>query len=1266
MEKKILGLDLGISSIGWAVIKEYEKEGKAILGLGSRIIPLSTDDKEEFSTGNTISKNQKRTVKRTQRKGYDRYQLRRGDLIKILNECGMMPDQALMELNSVELYGLRDKAVRDKIEMKEIGRMFYHLNQKRGYKSSRSDANLDKKDTEYVIAVKGRHQQIKDAGLTIGQYFYYQLLQDKYYKIKEQVFPREAYIEEFDAICAEQQKHYQVLSNELINKIRNEIIYYQRNLKSQKGLVSVCEFEGKERADIKGNKVFTGPKVAPRSSPIFQLCRIWENVNNISFKIKNPEGAKYKWADYILSLEQKTEIARYLNVNPLLSTAELLKMLGLKKEDVYINKQLARGLKGNITYEEIAARINKETLLKFEVNIEQLEGKAYLLDKKTGEILQEHNKLIVDAKIEKEPLYQLWHTIYSIKDAEECKEALTVKFGLLEDEATALANIDFTKQSFGDKSAKAMRKILPYLMQGYNYADACSLAGYNHSNSLTKEEKANIETEDYLQNLSKNSLRQPVVEKILNQMINLVNAIIEQFGKPDEIRVELARELKQSKDERNESDKQNSLSKKINDEIAKRLKEMGLPETKRFIQKYKFIFPVKDKKWNEANAINQCIYCGESFQLSEALAGDNFDVDHIIPQALLFDDSQTNKVLVHRKCNGDKNNATAYDYIASKSDAALASYIMRVDDWYSRGILSYTKMQRLKTSYNEYLERKKVKKETEADKKLWEGFIDRQLRETAYISRKARQILQKVCSQVYSTEGSVTATLRRLWGWEDVLLQLQLPKYKQLNLTEVKEWQSDHGRRKHQKEEIKDWNKRDDHRHHALDALVIACTRQGFIQRINTLNASDVRNEMNKAVEDAAIEYNEKLTLLEKYLVLQRPFDTQQVKEELAKVLISFKAGKKVATTGNRKAKVNGKKEVVQKDIIVPRGPLSEEFVYGKIRSLERNLKTGEIVKHKPKYLFENPHLIFKAYIKKLVEERLSECDNDVKKATASLKKEPLFLNKEKTKILEYASCFKDEFVIKYKIQGITAKDIPYIVDEGAKEAVKTRLEQFNNKEKEAFKNIEDNPVWYNAEKRIPIKTVRMFTGLSSVEPVKKDAEGKDIGFVKPGNNHHIAFYQDENGKKVEHNCTFWHAVERKKYKLPVIIKNPKQVWDRILQDEVKYPQNFLKKLPDDKWIFVESLQQNEMFILGLNPEAAKEALIKNDKRVLNQHLYLVWSIAEGDFWFRHHVETKNSELKSTKGAKESKRFYRCGLSAFENLNPVKVRVTILGEITKQ
>jgi len=142
--KKVLGLDLGVSSIGWALTNEDEKQ---ILGFGSRIIPLTTEDIDEFTKGNAISKNQKRTTKRTQRKGYDRYQLRRKNLVGVLKQNDMLPGLDLIKLPKLELWKIRNDAISNKVIPKEIGRILLHLNQKRGYKSSRSDANLDKKDT---------------------------------------------------------------------------------------------------------------------------------------------------------------------------------------------------------------------------------------------------------------------------------------------------------------------------------------------------------------------------------------------------------------------------------------------------------------------------------------------------------------------------------------------------------------------------------------------------------------------------------------------------------------------------------------------------------------------------------------------------------------------------------------------------------------------------------------------------------------------------------------------------------------------------------------------------------------------------------------------------------------------------------------------------------------------------------------------------------------------------------------------------------------
>lgn len=1250
--KKVLGLDLGVSSIGWALIDDDDKR---IMGMGCRIIPLTTDDKDEFTKGNAISKNQKRTTKRTQRKGYDRYQLRRQNLVSVLKQSNMLPDTELVKLPKLDLWKLRSDAVDKKLSLNELGRILLHLNQKRGYKSSRSEASLDKKDTEYVTEVKSRYEKLKESRFTIGQKFYDELSKDQFYRIKEQVFPREAYVEEYNLIMKNQQKYYpEIITDELINRIRDEIIYYQRKLKSQKGLVSFCEFEGfwtKINSKGKEKELHVGPKVAHRSSPLFQVSRIWETINNISIKRKTGEPIE-------ITLEKKKEIFAYMDTNERLNYTELLKILGLKKDDVYGNKQLLNGLPGNKIKTEMMKCISDierhSDLFRFELEINELDEEVYLYERTTGEITNSKNKKYVTAAIENQPLYKLWHVVYSIPDKEICQKILISKFGLLEEEAVKLAALDLTKHGFANKSHRAIRKMLPYLMEGDNDYMARCYAGYHHTTTITNHENYERKLLDKLKNLEKNSLRQPIVEKILNQMINVVNAIIDNFGKPDEIRIELARELKQSREERNNAYKSINERERENKIIEKELSEYGLRATRNNIIKWRLYHEISNEE-KKQNAV--CVYCGKTISFSEAILGEEVEVEHIIPRSRIFDDSQSNKTLAHRKCNADKKDQTAYDFMRSKSDSEFNDYVERINILYKNHVIGKAKRDKLLMS----------------GENIPMDFIDRQLRLTQYISKKALELLQNICYNVWATSGSVTAELRHIWGWDDVLETLQLPKYRESGLIEIIEV-GENGN-KHKKEKIIGWTKRDDHRHHAIDALTIACTKQGFIQRFNRLNSGKVRNDMLREIEDARLNYDKRKNLLENYILSYRPFTTKDVEREAEKILVSFKAGKKVASKGKRKIKKDGKKIVVQTGIIIPRGPLSEESVYGKIQTID---------KERPlKYLFENPHLIFKPYIKALIEERLYKHNNDPQSAVASLKKNPIYLNEEKTILLEYGTCFKNEIVIKYPLgagQGMlfdgkedekkALKVLESVIDKSIRVRIKNRIfDKDGNfiKTKEAFKDLENNPVWFNEEKRIPIKTVRCFTGLTAVEPVKKDEVGKEIGFVKPGNNHHLAIYIDEEGKKQLSICSFWHAVERKKYGLPVIIKNPADIVDIIIneENENKYPDSFLSKLPGGKWTFAESFQQNETFILGISKEAFEEAVSRKDYCFLSNYLYRVQKIAmigkQPNIVFRHHLET---QLNDDNSAKKSNRFYLIqSIGALETLNPQKLIINCLGEI---
>jgi CRISPR-associated endonuclease Csn1 len=1244
--KKILGLDLGSASVGWAMILEDNENGKAkceIVGLGSRIIPYEGTEGKDFAKGTGESRNSERTKARTARKGYDRYQLRRKFLVDILVKNAMYPDEALKSIPKMQLWELRSKAVHNPISLPEFGRLLLWLNQKRGYKSSRSDANLDKKDTEYVATVKSRHERIREKNLTIGQYFYQELLQDEFFRVKENVFPREAYIEEYNAICKRQQVEFsEILTDKLIDKIRNEIIYYQRPLKSQKGLVSVCEFEGFCRKGKDGKEYFVGPKVAPKSSPIFQLSKMWENINNIKLGSRNG-------GELVLTVEHKLAIFQHLDNNEKLTQTDLLKILDLKKEDCFMNKQLVKGLYGNITKHAIRQCIGNSLkcahLFELSLNIIKTEDEGYLYDAKTGELLGSKPGRVIDPLIEKQIFYQLWHTIYSIQDQMECSKVLQSKFEIEKDIADKLAAIDFSKHAFGNKSAKVIRKILPYLMEGDRYSEAMSYAGYNHSNSLTKDENLKRKLSDQLKPIAKNSLRQPIVEKILNQMVNVVNAVIEKYGKPDEIRVELARELKQSKEERNETDKFMSKRQRENEDITKRLAEYGLRATRNNIIKWR-LYEEIDNEEKKLNAI--CVYCGQPISLLEAIKGNDVDIEHIIPKSKLFDDSQSNKTLAHRHCNKDKNDQTAYDFMASKPNYIFNEYLERVNNLYSNHVIKRAKRDKLLMT----------------ESKIPDNFIDRQLRESQYIATKAREILQTICHNVWSTSGTVTAELRHLWGWDDVTMNLQMPKYKDINLTEFVEWESDHGKSKHKKEVITGWTKRDDQRHHAVDALTIACTKQGYIQRFNTLAASKTREDMKFEVDNRSIQFKEKLSLLEKYIIGEQPLSVNEVESAVAGILVSYKAGKKVAVFGTRKVGKPGNKKVVQTGIIVPRGQLSEESVYGKIKTIE--------VKKVP-YLFENPHLIVKPYIKNLVDDRILKYDGDIKTALSSLRKEPIYLDSKETILLGYATCFTEEYVLKYNVD-INFSKVEKVIDKAVKQILQTRLDKFDGKAKEAFKDVQrdDKTImkWYQDEGLVrPIKSVRCFTGLSAVVPVKKDEQGNDIGFVKPGNNHHIAIYSDVEGKKFEHVCTFWHAVERKKYGFPVIVKNVAEVWDKIqMQPESTYPVSFLEKLPNVNWNLLLSLQQNEMVVLGLAQAEVVEAISNHDYQTISDKLYRVQKLSiipssgQIDIVFRHHLETQILDDSNTKS---SKRFIKVqSLGTLFSLYPYKLKVDRLGNIS--
>lgn len=1199
MSKHVLGLDLGVGSIGWCLIAlDAQGDPAEILGMGSRVVPLTNlGDDKAFSKGEAFTANQKRTARRTMRRGFARYQLRRYRLRRELEKVGMLPDAALIQLPLLELWELRERAATAgrRLTLPELGRVLCHINQKRGYRHVKSDAAAivgdegeKKKDSNsaYLAGIRANDEKLQDEHKTVGQYFAEQLRRNQSesptggisYRIKDQIFSRQRYIDEYDQIMAAQRVYYpDILTDAFIRMLRDEVIFMQRPLKSCKHLVSLCEFEKQERVmrvqqdDGKGGRqlverrVKFGPKVAPKSSPLFQLCRIYEAVNNI--RLTRPDGSPRG-----ITPEERAKIVAHLQSSASLSFAALKKLL---KEKAIIADQLTTksGLKGNSTRVALAAALQPypqyHHLLDMELETRMMS--VQLTDEETGEVTEREVAVVTDSYV-RQPLYRLWHILYSIEERDAMRRALITQLGMKEEDLDGglldqLYRLDFVKPGYGNKSAKFICKLLPQLQQGLGYSEACAAVGYRHSNSPTSEEITERTLLEKIPLLQRNELRQPLVEKILNQMINLVNALKAEYG-VDEVRVELARELKMSREERARMTIQNDKRKKANGKVAARIRQCGLYPTKPRIQKYML--------WEEAG--RQCLYCGRSIEEEQCLNGDDMEVEHIIPKSVLYDDSYGNKTCACHECNQTKGNRTALEYIRAKGWEA--EYMERINGLLDKKAISYSKHQRLRW----------LKEDIPSD------FLERQLRLTQYISRQAMAILQQGIRRVSASEGGVTARLRSLWGYDDILHTLNLDRYDSMGETERVSREGETT----EKLRIKDWSKRKDHRHHAIDALVVASTRQGYIQRLNRVSSESEREAMSGEIEVQKATKIDKLSLLERWLTQRPHLSVRAVSDKVAEILISYRPGKRAVTRGRniyRKKTADGREVTcVQRGVLVPRGELMEASLYGKILSQGRE----RIVKRYPLHDLKG----------EVVDPRLREL------------------------IAEY----NQEITSKVKAKG--------------------------------------TPLYLDAAEKQEVRSVRCYVTQPSVAkaiPIRFDERGRAITFVQSGSNHHLAIYRTPKGKLVESIVSFWDAVNRARYGLPLIIKYPRKAMEQVIQRE-DIPESVLSLLPPADYEFVEVFQQNEMAVVGLPEEEFRRAVDTQDYRTLSEHLYRLKGISSKDYEFHYHLDTDDPDETDSSKKKKKRvrntsgripRIYRIrGIGSLQKKNVHKVCVDLLGRIS--
>lgn len=1121
--KKILGLDLGSTSIGWAFLLEDE-ETTHILRAGTHIVFASTKDVDEFTKGQKQTINEVRRAKRSARRNLQRYKIRRASLLKKLTELGLLPSMdSLKNLDKFELYGLRAKAIKEKLSPEELGRVFFHLNQRRGYKSNRkTDLKDNQKETDFVQHMADRSTILHEKFMTVGEYCNEQLQADPHFRIKDRIFLRADYVAEFNKIWETQKKYYpKILTDDNLRQIRDRIIYFQRRLKSAKHLVSMCQFE----KDV---------RVCPRSSPYHQLRRVFQDVNNLRItRIADRKDISPKEM-----VDKRKKILPELEYKGSLTESKILTLLDLKRTEYKVN--LAKDEKGQ---DSKALRGNRT---KFQIQ-KALEESGW------------SDMSILEFDFTKEadtqPLYRLWHLLYSSEDPEKLMAKLKERYKFSDEQANALVHKVNLESDYSSLSVKATKKILPFLMEGKMYSEACDAAGYRHSDYLTTEENLKRELIDKLPLLKWNSLRNPAVEKILNHLINIVNAIIDdpELGRPDEIRVELARELQKNAQDRQYMTKRMAETTARHEDIISKLREQfpGRRVSRGDIEKYKL--------WEEFGCVSPYEpnkYIGITDLFDKSL----YEVEHIIPKARLFDDSFANKTIASTKVNRAKGDMTAHDYMNSRSDQDRAAFKSCVDAYWTQHKIGKKKFEYLNMPQSE----------------IPQDFINRQLNETAYITKKAMEILRQCCRDVRATSGTVTDYLRHIWGMNNILQELNWEHYEKLG--RIKELVDEETGVI--KKVIDKWSKRDDHRHHAVDAIVIAATKQSTVQRLNLLNQwySDYKGksrdmkESGPKIPPPASDF----------------FD--QAKNAIASVLVSFKAGKRVATKKKSKFRQHGGHTGWQQQW-TPRGFLHKETIYGTIRQ-QRKVELNA--------RFDRAADIINPVVREIVIARLAEHKNDPKKAFAKLDKNPIFFDETKSKPITIVSVFEEDYVVRVPLSvTFKEKNVVDIVDKAVREVISARLDQYGGKSREAFKDLENNPVWLNKEAGIVIKSVRMKIGGKALTPIHRDAETDKLkDFVFTQNNHHVAIYQDEEGNRFEEVVTLWDALDRK-----------------ITGQEI------IKRFDDKGRKLLISMQRNELYVFGLDPEKIDLSDPKNYPNI-SKRMYRVQKLATYNYCFRHHLAT--------------------------------------------
>lgn len=605
-----LGLDLGSTSLGWAVVELGDNdEILRLVDMGVRIFPDGRDAKthEPINVG-------RRNARSMRRRG-DRVQMRKRLVLKLLDKYNLEFDLRKRPVLE-DPYQLRVRSLTEKLQPAELGRVFFHMALRRGFKSNRKE--MRGADGGKLKAATVALQKALGGG-TLAQF---QVRSGKY-RFSNQfdgttindgaLYPtRDMYYDEFVRICMAQN-----ISDEMRTDFE-AAIFYQRPLRTPER--GTCLFESSE-------------KRAYKYEPEFQKWRSLQQINQLAL-IEDGKNIPL------------TDIQRQLVIDMALNPSNSIK-------------------KGKLTFAEIRKKLGVSRTIKF--NLESEKRKDIDADKtafaffEIGELdfynsVKDKSELL--AKINDE----------QIEDA-DLIDFLVASYGVTEAHAQNIIQVAL-EEDVANVSLVAIRKMLPFLEAGKMYHDAAHLAGYHHS-------VRDIPTLDMLPyygdlDVLKTSLVQTgdgiyrtmnaTVHIAMNQIRAVVNDLIKRFGQPYSINVEVGRDLRAGTEELRKIDKQQNNNKKKNEEIKSVLAEIGIMNPSREdFQKYKLWEALAKEPQNR-----KCVYTGQAItSVTELFKSGKFEIEHILPYAQTLDDSMANKTISAIEANRFKGNRTPYDAFSS-------------------------------------------------------------------------------------------------------------------------------------------------------------------------------------------------------------------------------------------------------------------------------------------------------------------------------------------------------------------------------------------------------------------------------------------------------------------------------------------------------------------------------------------------------------------------------------------------------------------------